>query len=380
MQSLYAAAVVVLLASAAGRSSALPTATAAADEACAKASLAECLVSATTTRTCALRVSSSSSWTCTPYPQTAPPSEVTYDMGFAKVLLSLSAARNSTRPAALAALARVTERCLPPSSLYTYSALSLHLDSVIDSSYLHLMLAVHAGSNITGLADAPSQYVRGLRFNDEFLKCARGAAEPEFDVASARGVASGRCGNGVVEDGEQCDSTPYCNPETCACESGSSHTPSGTCAAIPYCTLVTGYSSRSDAATDAPKFAAAYARCFDDSDEITVSAEVTRVHLAPQVRIVVAGVDPAGLHEGARLPTFFYERDMSGGHQCFNTGAASLVVAGRKLYPGSWAPYDQAHPWGDDSNPGSSGSAATMVVLLALPLTVLRLALGAASN
>eukprot|EP00727_Mastigamoeba_balamuthi_P002692 m51a1_g1242 Endosomal Syntaxin D (493) ;mRNA; f:557550-570529 len=272
-----------------------PDAKASLDDVCANATLAECLVSATT-RTCALRVllSVTSSWTCTRYPQTAPPSDVRYDMGFAHVLLRLNATRTSTRAAALAALGRVAERCLPPPSLYAYSAPSLHLNLNSDFNYLHLRLAVHAGSNITSLADTPSEYADSLAISDEFLRCARGAAEPSFDISSVQGIASGRCGNGVVEDDEQCDGTPYCAPAACTCEWGTSRTHSGTCSANTYCTLVTGFRSPGDAAVDAPKFAAAFARCFD-SEEVVVRAEPTRDRWAPQVRVVLAGADPAGL-------------------------------------------------------------------------------------
>eukprot|EP00727_Mastigamoeba_balamuthi_P006545 m51a1_g2510 hypothetical protein (672) ;mRNA; f:148742-153696 len=336
-------------------SPAAPDAKASLDDVCANATLAECLVSATT-RTCALRVlwSGTPSWICTRYPQTAPPSDVRYDMGFAHVLLRLNATRISTRAAALAALGRVAERCLPPPSLYAYSAPSLHLDLNSDFNYLHLRLAVHAGSNITSLADAPSEYADSLVISDEFLRCARGAAEPSFDISSVQGIASGRCGNGVVEDDEQCDGTPYCAPAACTCDPG-------------------------DAAVDAPKFAAAFARCFD-SEEVVVRAEPTRDRWAPQVRVVLAGADPAGLYEGANAPAFFFGRDLLGGNVCFETGAASLVVAGRQLSAHPWLPYDKAHPWGDDSQTEAPGSAAAVLALLALPLAALRLALGTASN
>eukprot|EP00727_Mastigamoeba_balamuthi_P010435 m51a1_g6013 hypothetical protein (362) ;mRNA; f:68935-70176 len=318
----------------------------------------QCLVSAVTTRACALRgcesLHAASCTTCDAYPSSHRPepdirSDPAFDLGYVVLGLEFnSTAATPLWPAARAAAVRVVERCLRATAPceYEYDSYALEVDSGLPAqrwSSGQLFVRVRVPSNATS-AVPPSLAAwnwTSPRTVSRVLQCAATAA-PGF--AFRRVHASGYpanmfCGDGLVDGPELCDASPYCSRTSCTCTWGAAPLAGGGCAALAIASVVT---APAPTAEQVAAFERAFAQRCCDTGEISARAELDALGPSPRVRVVLEAARDA--YPGARAPRGvlsvpFVECYREAAREAFGSGAQAEVWVD---YSGDAAASDQS--------------------------------------
>eukprot|EP00727_Mastigamoeba_balamuthi_P000906 m51a1_g10812 hypothetical protein (572) ;mRNA; f:31365-37270 len=279
----------------------------------------QCLAHALETRACAVRYADPlllQQPECVRYPphDQALPAGSNYDMGFATLWFHFgsSSVAASLWDASRAAAHKVVDSCLANASAahgtaFDFGGYSLRREP---SYYgkpqrpgtLYLRAVAPQSSGVL----PPTKFAsEALQQWDSLVACAAAAA-PGFAFDSVSAMHScWRCGNGVVDSDEQCDSSDYCHPVSCICDAGSVVS-NGVCVPQSQCTLVRVYDSEyrdaDPASSDALLLQSAVARCFDPS-ELFVSVVRTKVATGvAKLRLVLGPAAKGAIYPGARTP------------------------------------------------------------------------------
>eukprot|EP00727_Mastigamoeba_balamuthi_P000580 m51a1_g10519 hypothetical protein (410) ;mRNA; f:214461-216995 len=342
---------------------------------CANASVSQCIESAVTDRECALRYDTAD-WQTQCVPLREPFGNghpgVGYDTGFAWLRVHFSSSSDRSWDAARVAAGALASKCLAPQAApaqFAYGGYALHRSSSGTSGDLFVRIGV--APNASSAPASPKLFAEQLPTagGGRFGRCAAASSQVlAFDVVD--GAQTNDCGNGAVDRGEECDSSDYCDPKTCACGQGTRATAAGACVPDVMCALVTLYAD-AEPAGFAGLLAEAAGKCVDPSEvQVTVARARSK---ASRFRALVSPA--SGHYPGARAPAAVQSEDV---FKCFVL-AAQQALGSTMVKVGPLMVYDPAHPTGDDGSAsvtGASSSSATARVCSAALVSGILAALG----